>query len=1378
MNVRGKSFVKRTRKGNITKVAKEHYLRDDIPCLSPLCNTCQQPEAKLLNDSKNYYIIPDTNVVLHQLDLLESEFLDDVILLQTVLQEASIAIRKLLIDEKRSFVYFANEHHKDTFVERLDEETSNDYNDRSIRVAAKWYSCHLRNKRIILLTNDTANARGAKDEGINVLSVEEFVTMLEDAYPRVRELLSRMTGKEERETMETDTGKRKIIFDEYWQAQEIQNAIRAERVIEGTFQRNSYNCTEGRVLYFDSKQQAQTVLISGFKNINRAIDGDTVYVEIFRKEMWSCPSLQVKDDIDEEVITEGGEDSDTSCSASGSNSDTRMPTGKVVAIKKRNWRQYCGDLQEKSSYSNYALFIPVDRRIPKIRVYSKRIDDLVDKRLVVCIDSWERSNLYPNGHIVNELGKKGEIETETKVLLCENSIITRAFPKAALDCLPNSDFQFSEDKFKGRKDLRSSCVFSIDPPGCTDIDDALSVETDNDNFVIGVHIADVTSFITQDSALDREAADRSTTVYLADRRIEMLPSRLSSDLCSLKENETRLAFSAFITVDSNANVLGSSFDRSVIQSRKAFTYAEAQDCLDNARKKKNELSELEVSLLQLANIAKLLRKKRFERGALRLSSPELRCFPNCALLRRHPRPSKEMFEPLLKISRSLNMEIDVSSNKSLSRSLDKIEEECIRSGDAYKGTLFRICATRCMTQALYFCSGEASYEEYFHYGLASPLYTHFTSPIRRYADVVVHRMLSSCIGHSTLPEKLLDSSNVKKLTGHLNERHQSAQRAARDSIALHTSSLFRGKTLEEEGRILRLLSNGVVVLLPKYGIEGLIKFEQSNGLPKLNEAEQILITPSGKYLKILDPVKKWNNTRTFSPCLSLVVSIFCATSVSQSIPWSETTEQNCRLRVQSSKANRTYLGEIITFIRNILLSLVPLGFSLLLLPFMLSPFVDPPTALHSTWMNGLNKIFPLTSTYRESILWAVVVWMVEGCFGVTNFLFGSSGVWNRWLFGTALLVTQILFLFTFAISRSYTSVRESVLAESVFWFCLFLGNNKVGLHKNLQVINSEVCLEKMNRPMRNWIVSVELVAIYIVTLLLGMILPSLPVVCFIFSFRRKSIFEENAFNDDMKLALHYLILMVTRLLPLVLLFSYALCFDYLFDTQPLWKFLKRLEKHHENWFHAFIVFVMFYLVQQLCSFISQQLVGSKPKLINGQGEAETPSMNEMGRSQTTGVNEKNMLTESVSPRTRASIEDWTANCTEEEKFRVFEYMFSAKWNELKRLGFFPRMNDDLPSLYEKVRDSLSRYIPASFQTSRKLKVESPKRWNMLLDSYFMGEGESLSNDTSQDSYFSGGITPLATRFKHNSISEIQSISTLAQAIQETKSSHIKRNIDF
>jgi len=898
MNVRGKSFIKRTRKGNIARVTKEHYLRDDISCLSPLCPTCPKRDLKLLSNAAEFYLIPDTNIVLHQLSLLESEAVTDVILLQTVLHETrnrnmSIydRLKNLLSDQSRSFVSFANEHHKDTYIERQKDESSNDYNDRSIRVAARWYTSHLNAvKRVVLLTDDKNNAKVATSEGIEVLSVDEFVTLHEKKHPHIRELVA-SSPSEVDETQ--DERKRKFVYDEYWSTQQVQNALRSHRVVEGVFQANLYNCMEATVSISGSNQESmKSILIAGIKNMNRAIDGDIVYVEILPEEMWRAPSKEVKEDIEEAM-----EEIEASKTESVVSNSQKEPTGRVIAIKRRNWRPYCGSLQKKSS-TYLTLFVPVDRRIPKIRIHSKRIPELLDKRIVVAIDTWERNSMFPSGHIMEELGVEGNLETETKVLLHENSIVTRAFPKAVLDCLPGDEFQFTSDTFKDRKDIRNWCIFSIDPPGCTDIDDALSIQLEeNGNYMIGVHIADVTSFVSQDSALDREASDRSTTVYLADRRIEMLPARLSSDLCSLKENETRFAFSALITVDSMGNVVHVEFARTVIRSRKAFTYAEAQDYLQRAREKDTkDCTEIELSLLRLMDMARILRKRRFENGALRLSSPEVRfetdqegdeitnisvyevletnelveefmllanivvaqqivkSFPNCALLRRHPTPTKEMFEPLLKIAHALNVEIDVSSNKHLSDSLEKIQEQFEAENDPFKATLFRITTTRCMTQALYFSAGEASQEEYFHYGLASKIYTHFTSPIRRYADIIVHRMLRSSIGDSSFPDSLLSSKAIQKIADHLNERHRAAQRAARDSVALHTLRLFRGERREEEGRVFRLLSNGIVVMLPRYGLEGLVRFEKSSA-PVLDEVNQVFVTPKGTKLKIFDKVR-------------------------------------------------------------------------------------------------------------------------------------------------------------------------------------------------------------------------------------------------------------------------------------------------------------------------------------------------------------------------------------------------------------------------------------------------------------------------------------------------------------------------------------------
>lgn len=323
-----------------------------------------------------------------------------------------------------------------------------------------------------------------------------------------------------------------------------------------------------------------------------------------------------------------------------------------------------------------------------------------------------------------------------------------------------------------RVDLRDVCICSVDPPGCTDIDDALHCRRlPNGNLEVGVHIADVSHFIRPGNALDKEASQRATTVYLVDKRIDMVPELLSSNLCSLRGNEVRFAFSCVWEVDDEANILNRKFHKSIIESKKAMTYEEAQLIIDDA----SQHDDIAISLRELNKLAKILKRRRIDSGALVLASPEIRFqidnethdpieveakkmrdtnsmveefmllanvsvaekiekeFPECAMLRRHPEPPQTNFEPLIKAGRNQGFEIETSTGRKLAMSLD----EANKAHNPYFNTMLRILATRCMMQAVYFISGTTDKSEFFHYGLAAPIYTHFTSPIRRYVTTIV-----------------------------------------------------------------------------------------------------------------------------------------------------------------------------------------------------------------------------------------------------------------------------------------------------------------------------------------------------------------------------------------------------------------------------------------------------------------------------------------------------------------------------------------------------------------------------------------------------------------------------------------------------------------
>uniref|UniRef100_A0A8C4VDV7 Protein DIS3 homolog n=1 Tax=Gopherus evgoodei TaxID=1825980 RepID=A0A8C4VDV7_9SAUR len=522
------------------------------------------------------------------------------------------------------------------------------------------------------------------------------------------------------------------------------------------------------------------------------------------------------------------------------------PSGRVVGIIKRNWRPFCGMLSKSQiKEARRHLFTPADRRIPRIRIETRQASTLEGQRIIVAIDGWPRNSRYPN---VNK-------ETETEVLLLEHDVPHQPFSQAVLSFLPKMPWSITEEDMKFREDLRYLCVCSVDPP-----------ELENGNLEVGVHIADVSHFIRPGNALDQESAKRGTTVYLCEKRIDMVPELLSSNLCSLRSNVDRFAFSCIWEMNHNAEILKTRFTKSVINSKASLTYAEAQMRIDSANMKDN----ITTSLRGLNKLAKILKKRRVDNGALTLSSPEVRFhmdsethdpidlqtkelketnsmveefmllanisvakkihkeFSEYALLRKHPAPPPSNYDILVKAAKSKNLEIKTDSAKALADTLDKAESPEF----PYLNTLLRILATRCMMQAVYFCSGMDN--DFHHYGLASPIYTHFTSPIRRYADIIVHRLLAVAINaDSTYPE-LTDKHKLADLCKNLNYRHKMAQYAQRASVAFHTQLFFKNTgVVNEEAYILFVRKNAIVVLIPKYGLEGTVFFEEKDK-PKPN----------------------------------------------------------------------------------------------------------------------------------------------------------------------------------------------------------------------------------------------------------------------------------------------------------------------------------------------------------------------------------------------------------------------------------------------------------------------------------------------------------------------------------------------------------------
>lgn len=901
-----KSFVKKTKGGKVIRQVREHYLRDDIYCGAPSCTVCNTSGARL-SASPSTILVLDTNVVLNQIDLLENPAIDDVVVLSIVLDEVKNKnlsvynrLRAICSNPMRKFFVFSNEYHRDTYVKEMSGETKNDRNDRAIRVASQWYQKHLGDAiKVLLVTNDKENKRKASEEGICAETVESYVKSLD--RPDLLDLLVRPSSEDvEMEDVEDHRpSKRKIIYAEHKPMSEITSGLHRGIYHQGKLRVNRYNPFEA---YVGSESIGDEIIIYGRSNMNRAFDGDIVAVELLPQDQWQgekSMSIAGEEDEDDDDVHLAPNSADVAprtipqqSSTGEINAGSGRPSGRIVGIIKRNWQSYCGSLEPMpipggSRGVAYALFVSKDRRFPKIRIQTRQLENLLDKRIIVSVDSWDRQSRYPSGHYVRTVGKIGDKDTETEVVLIENDINSRPFSAQVLACLPPLPWSVSSEDLSipFRQDLRHLRVFSVDPPGCKDIDDALHcIALPNGNFDVGVHIADVTNFVFPGTPLDDEASQRGTSVYLVEKRIDMLPKPLTEDVCSLRSDVERLAFSVIWEMTPEADIISTRYTKSVIKSAAALSYVEAQARMDDSRL----MDPVTTDLRNMNSLAKKMRLRRIENGALTLASAEvkfqidtethnpldigiyqikeanqmveefmlaanvsvaqqiLKSFPLCSLLRRHPTPTKEMLEPLLRVSAAIGLNLDVSSSKALADSLDHAVGD-----DPYFNKLIRILTTRCMSQAVYFCSGDLSPPEYHHYGLATPLYTHFTSPIRRYADVIVHRLLAASIGISKLPSVFQDRLQLTSIADNLNYRHRNAQMAGRASVELNTLIYFRTRPTDTEARIVKIRSNGFFVFVPKFGIEGPVylttRAEKGSGEWYVDEQEQKIKKMDGSF---------------------------------------------------------------------------------------------------------------------------------------------------------------------------------------------------------------------------------------------------------------------------------------------------------------------------------------------------------------------------------------------------------------------------------------------------------------------------------------------------------------------------------------------------
>ena len=405
-------------------------------------------------------------------------------------------------------------------------------------------------------------------------------------------------------------------------------------------------------------------------------------------------------------------------------------------------------------------------------------------KVAVLVTDWPKRSSEPLGRIIDVLGVPGENDTEMHAILAEYQLPYRFEPEVeqAAEKIPDA---ITQKDLAGRRDFRGVTTFTIDPTDAKDYDDALSYrKLENGNIEVGIHIADVTHYVTPGSVLDKEAFARGTSVYLVDRTIPMLPEKLSNRLCSLRPHEDKLTFSAVFEMNAKAKVIGQWFGRTVINSDQRFDYEQAQQIIETKE------GPLAAEIQELHALAAILRKQRFEKGAISFERPEMkvivdetgkpldviqkeskesnwlieefmllanRCVAEYAtkkckaknptfVYRIHEDPDPEKLDNLRSFAKNFGHQLgDTSNPKEAAGALNALMKEA--KGKPEENAL-QLLALRSMARARY------STDNVGHYGLAFQYYTHFTSPIRRYPDMMVHRLLAMYMDGATSQDKL------------------------------------------------------------------------------------------------------------------------------------------------------------------------------------------------------------------------------------------------------------------------------------------------------------------------------------------------------------------------------------------------------------------------------------------------------------------------------------------------------------------------------------------------------------------------------------------------------------------------------------------------